>query len=98
MDIKALLRSFPLFEDLSAEQVDWLATHFGEVMYEPGETVWEEGVVSEEFLVLVEGEIDLLRRSAEQERFVATTQCANEGKSGGYSEGVAVAQNVLGQQ
>ena len=82
MDVKALLKSYPLFEDLSTEQVDWIATHCGEVVYEPGETVFEEGVISEEFLVLVEGEIDFVRRSAEQERFVGRLDvpgtCAGE--------------------
>ncbi len=67
MDLKGLLKSVPLFADLSPDQILWLSERCAEVSFRPGEIVFREGAPAEFFDILIEGAVDVTRRSAGQE-------------------------------
>lgn len=46
-----------VFADLTHDQLDWLAEHFQEQRFEPGETVGREGEPLDNLTVILEGEI-----------------------------------------
>jgi signal transduction histidine kinase len=56
------LRSTFLFESLSDEQLDWLVQHGTVESHDSGANVYEEGDPAESFYVLLEGEVQLVRR------------------------------------
>jgi signal transduction histidine kinase len=56
------LRSTFLFESLSEEQLDWLVQHGTVESHASGANVYEEGDRAESFYVLLEGEVQLVRR------------------------------------
>ncbi|GAA1798750.1 cyclic nucleotide-binding domain-containing protein [Planosporangium flavigriseum] len=58
----AELKTLFLFEDLTDEQLGWLAAHGGERTFPAGATVFTEGEPAELFLVLLSGTLALSRR------------------------------------
>lgn len=61
-DLKEELRGCFLFEKLTDEQLDWLVEHGTVGTYEPGVNVLRQGEPAELFVVLLEGEIQLVKR------------------------------------
>ncbi len=59
---KAELRGCFLFESLSEEQLDWLVEHGTVETYDPGVNVYNQDDPAEYFYVLLEGEIQLVKR------------------------------------
>ncbi len=68
-----VLRSFPLFEDLSEDQLRWLADEGEEVTVEAGTRLLEEGKPVEHFYVLLEGEVEVLKRFGRREHVAITS-------------------------
>jgi signal transduction histidine kinase len=60
--LKEELRGTFLFEGLTDEQLDWLLEHGTVETHAAGATVYREGDPAENFYVLLEGEIQLVRR------------------------------------
>ena len=54
-----LLRSFPVFESLSDEQLEWLVPRADVVDVDAGTVLFREGDPPQEFWVLIEGEIEI---------------------------------------
>jgi signal transduction histidine kinase len=67
------LRGCFLFEKLSEGQLIWLAEHGGVVTYDEGEEVFHEGEPAEGFFVLLDGEIQMLKRITGEEVVMVTT-------------------------
>jgi signal transduction histidine kinase len=61
-DLKQELRRGFLFESLSDEQLDWLVQHGAVETHDPGVNVYDEGAPAESFYVLLDGEIQLVKR------------------------------------
>ncbi|HMK96782.1 MAG TPA: ATP-binding protein [Acidimicrobiales bacterium] len=60
--LKDELRGCFLFESLSEEQLDWLVVHGTVETHEAGHNVYTQGAPAESFYVLLEGEVQLVRR------------------------------------
>jgi signal transduction histidine kinase len=60
--LKAELQGCFLFESLTDEQLDWLVQHGTVESHDAGVTVYSQGAPAEYFYVLLEGEIQLVRR------------------------------------
>jgi signal transduction histidine kinase len=60
--LKEELRGCFLFESLTDEQLDWLADHGVVETHDAGVNVYEEGAPAESFYVLLDGEIQLVKR------------------------------------
>ena len=60
--VKEELRGSFLFESLTDEQLDWLTQHGTVETYGPGDNVYEQGGQADWFYVLLEGEIQLVKR------------------------------------
>lgn len=60
--LKDELRASFLFESLSDQQLDWLVEHGVVEVHEAGEDVYLQGAPAEAFYVLLDGEIQLLKR------------------------------------
>ena len=60
--LKDELRGCFLFESLSEEQLDWLVAHGTVETHEAGQNVFIQGAPAESFYVLLEGEVQLVRR------------------------------------
>lgn len=56
-----LLRNVPLFEDCSRSELEQIATLADEVDLLDGTELTQEGATGKEFVVLVEGEADIMR-------------------------------------
>ena len=67
------LRRFAVFEDLSDEQLAWLAERGEEVSVEAGTRLFEEGDPVDSFYVLLEGELQLLKRIGVREQVAASS-------------------------
>jgi signal transduction histidine kinase len=67
------LRGCFLFEELSEEQLSWLAEHGDVVTFEADTDVFREGEPAEMFLVLLEGKIQLLKRVTGEDVVMVTT-------------------------
>jgi signal transduction histidine kinase len=67
-DTGALLRSFPLFEELSDEQLAWLAGRVEEISVPAGTRLFEVGDPAKGFFVLIDGELELRHRIDNHER------------------------------
>ncbi|HWC36877.1 MAG TPA: ATP-binding protein [Acidimicrobiales bacterium] len=67
------LRGCFLFEKLSDEQLSWLAEHGRVVTYDEDEEVFHEGEPAEGFFVLLEGEIQMLKRVTGEDVVMNTT-------------------------
>jgi signal transduction histidine kinase len=82
------LRSLFLFEALSDDKLDWLATRGTLRVYEPGATVCREGAPATELFVLLDGEVTLSRLSNGEDMII--NQTSYRGSFGGairaYSE------------
>ena len=61
-EVKEELRASFLFESLTDEQLDWLTQHGTVETYGPGDNVYEQGDMADFFYVLLEGEIQLVKR------------------------------------
>jgi signal transduction histidine kinase len=61
-EVKEELRGSFLFESLTDEQLDWLTQHGTVEAYDPGVNVYEQGARADCFYVLLEGEIQLVKR------------------------------------
>jgi signal transduction histidine kinase len=55
----ALLRSYPVFEALSDEQLEWLVPRAEEVAVDGGTVLFREGDPPQHFWVLIEGELEI---------------------------------------
>ncbi|MET0341463.1 MAG: cyclic nucleotide-binding domain-containing protein [Polyangiales bacterium] len=62
----AILRDIGLFGGLSDESLSRLATQLPEVRAEPGKTIVSEGDLSTEMFVVVAGELEVVKRTAEE--------------------------------
>jgi signal transduction histidine kinase len=56
------LRATFLFESLTGEQLEWLVAHGAVETHEAGDTVYDQGDAADSFYVLLEGEIQLVKR------------------------------------
>ncbi len=54
------LRTLPLFEGLSDEQLIWIANHTTTLELEPNDRLFEEGQTADAMFVLVEGALQYL--------------------------------------
>jgi signal transduction histidine kinase len=61
-EVKEELRTCFLFESLTEEQLDWLAAHGTVETHEAGVTVYGQAEPAESFYVLLDGEIQLVKR------------------------------------
>jgi signal transduction histidine kinase len=61
-ELKEELRSCFLFESLTDEQLDWLVRHGTVETHDAGVNVYREGAPAESFYVLLDGEIQLVKR------------------------------------
>ena len=57
MTLAEELRAVPVFADLPADGLEWLASQMTELRFEPGEVIVQEGSPADRMLVLLEGEI-----------------------------------------
>jgi signal transduction histidine kinase len=71
--LKGELRSTFLFESLTDEQLDWLVEHGAVERHAAGETVYTQGDVAESFYVLLDGEIELVKRIDGTDVVLSTT-------------------------
>ena len=62
VNLKEELRRTFLFESLTDEQLDWLVQHGTVESHDPGVNVYDEGAPAESFYVLLDGEIQLVKR------------------------------------
>jgi signal transduction histidine kinase len=69
---KAELQRCFLFESLSDEQLDWLVQHGSVETYDPGANVYNQDDPAEYFYVLLEGEIQLVKRVDGSEIILST--------------------------
>jgi signal transduction histidine kinase len=67
------LRGCFLFEKLSDEQLRWLADHGHTVTYDEDEEVFHEGEPAEGFFVLLDGQIQMLKRITGEDVVMNTT-------------------------
>jgi len=85
----ALLGSYPVFEALSDEQLEWLAPRAEEVRVPAGTVLFREGDPPQDFWVLIEGELEIRKLIAGAER-VAT----NNGTPGVWAGSVPLVDTV----
>jgi hypothetical protein len=78
------LRSAPIFSRIAPEGLAELATASLEDEYSPGETLCVEGEPGNEVFILLAGEVRILKREGEGERFIGTE------KAGGFIGEMAV--------
>jgi signal transduction histidine kinase len=71
--LKNELRSTFLFESLTDEQLDWLAEHGTVENHAAGVTVYTQGDLADSFYVLLEGEIELVKRMDGTDVVLSTT-------------------------
>jgi signal transduction histidine kinase len=69
---KEELRACFLFESLNDEQLDWLVQHGTVESYDPGANVYNQNDPAEYFYVLLDGEIQLVRRMDATDVVLAT--------------------------
>src|SRR5439155_26608895 len=62
MELREELRGNFLFESLTDEQLDWLVAHGTVETHEAGVNVYDQDEAAESFYVLLEGEIQLVKR------------------------------------
>jgi signal transduction histidine kinase len=65
------LRSFPLFEDLTEEQMEWFVNHASDQSYELGTLVVREGQEADSMTIVVEGELRYQSAPPESTVFIA---------------------------
>ncbi len=71
--LKGELRSTFLFESLTDEQLDWLVEHGTVENHAAGVTVYTQGDLADSFYVLLEGEIELVKRMDGTDVVLSTT-------------------------
>jgi signal transduction histidine kinase len=71
--LKSELRSTFLFESLTDEQLDWLVEHGTVENHAAGGTVYTQGDLADSFYVLLEGEIELVKRMDGTDVVLSTT-------------------------
>lgn len=72
MNLRQYLGDVPLFADLSEDDIAILEEGASEISFEPGTTLFEEGDVGHEAYVIVEGEVEILKRSPGRRLLLAT--------------------------
>lgn len=85
----ALLRGFPMFEDLSDEQLGWLVGRAEVVSVDEGTVLFREGDPPQHFWVLIEGEIELQKLIGGANRMAA-----NSGTPGVWAGSVPMVDTV----
>ncbi len=70
----ALLRSFPVFEALSDQQLEWLVPRAEVVSVDGGTVLFREGDPPESFWVLIEGEIEIRKLFGGVDRVAANNR------------------------
>ena len=73
-----LLRSSPLFEMLSPEEVELLAELSRPRRYSAGETIFEEGEIGDALFIIASGTVEVVRRKERGEPIVIDTLTAPE--------------------
>jgi len=68
----ALLRKIHLFKELSEEELVYLANHFSEVEYKPGEAIIEQATRGDTFYLIYRGRVRVSRRKDNREEQLAT--------------------------
>src|SRR5688500_16506438 len=76
------LRALPLFAGSSDEQVADLAAGGEEVALRPGDRLFDEGRPADDWWVLLEGRVDLVRRVGHEEAVMATMQVPGQWAGG----------------
>jgi ATP-binding cassette subfamily B protein len=66
------LARIPLFEDLDEETLESLASRFQSELVDHGQVVFEEGGVGDAFYVIARGVVEVVRRTEDGPRIVAT--------------------------
>ena len=69
--IKAFLRRLQLFADLSETDLDWLSTQAEPFSLEAGETLIQEGEPGEAAFIVLDGELEVKKRSDVQDILIA---------------------------
>src|SRR5438552_743293 len=64
------LRSVPLFQNLSEEQLEWLRDHAMDVVLKVGEVLFSEGDSAHGFYISLSGETQITKHAAEGEEVV----------------------------
>jgi CRP/FNR family cyclic AMP-dependent transcriptional regulator len=72
MDRLAVLGGVPLFAGLAVDDLERISDVTSLVTHEPGDTVFAQGDPGSEMLVLVEGSVEIVHRSAAGNRSLAT--------------------------
>ncbi|MBX5483854.1 MAG: cyclic nucleotide-binding domain-containing protein [Myxococcaceae bacterium] len=78
MDKVAVLSTSPLFDMLSNQELEYVAELAQPKKFAAGELVFEEGELGDSLYVIVNGEIDVVRRDADGQQKVLTTLTAPE--------------------
>jgi signal transduction histidine kinase len=76
------LRAVPILDGFTDEQVAELAAAGEEVVLEPGTRLFDEGRPADDWWVLLEGRIDLVRRIGHEEAVMATMENAGQWAGG----------------
>lgn len=78
MDKMAVLSSSPLFDMLSNQELEYVAELARPKKFAAGELVFEEGELGDSLYVIVNGEIEVVRRDADGQQKVITALTAPE--------------------
>lgn len=71
MEKLAVLSTSPLFEMLSNQELEFVAELSRPRRYSAGQVVFEEGELGDSLYVIVNGEVEVLRRDGERHRVLA---------------------------
>jgi signal transduction histidine kinase len=74
------LKSIPVFEDLSEEQLDWLQAHFSHEVYPDGEVIVGAGTVATYMVAIFQGEMQAVRQTLGVETIYQAPACIVTGK------------------
>lgn len=78
MEVGALLKQTPLFENLSEDAIDLLAQSTRIQTYRTGQVILREGRVGAAFFILVSGSVEVVKGSSGAEPVVIATLGAGE--------------------
>jgi CRP-like cAMP-binding protein len=67
-ELSTLLGRAPLFSEFTQEDVETLAEYMGVYRAQPNETIIREGDVGDHMLLIVRGEVDILKRGMQREQ------------------------------
>lgn len=86
-----VLRDFRLLQDVPEEQLSYLAGSLREERFPAGTEILREGEPGDRMFLLLEGEVDVLKRTVYGEPYVAATLCG--GDHGTFGEMALVDQS-----